>query len=64
MKVKDLIYFLEGFRDEEEIYFLPNNSCYPEDFSENFRRGVEIRSFWGDNFKGTVLISDGQVGGC
>lgn len=64
MKVSDLIDLLEGLKPDEEIYFLPTNSYYPEDFSEDVRRKVEIRSFWGENFKGTIISSDGQVGGC
>lgn len=64
MKAKDLIEILEGLRENEEVYFLPNNSDYPEEFTFDVRRNVEIRAFWGDDFKGTLLVSDGQVGGC
>lgn len=63
MKAKDLIELLEGLRPDEEVFFLPNNSYYPEDFSERVRRNGNIRSFWGPDYKATIIFSDGQVGG-
>lgn len=63
MKAKDLIELLESLREDEEVYFLAENSHYPEDFSKSFRRGVEIRAFWGKDKNGTILVSGGQVGG-
>ena len=63
MKVKDLIYILEDLHPDDEVYFLPANSCYPEDFSDESARKMEIRSFWGSDFSGYILKSDGQVGG-
>ena len=63
MKAKDLIDMLGYLDPEEEVYFLPENSSYPEDFDGNVERNIEIRSFWGSDFKGTLLISDGQIGG-
>ena len=63
MKVKDLIEILECLKEDEEILFLPENSHYPEDFSDIIRRDVVINSFWGDDYKATILYSDGQVGG-
>lgn len=63
MKVKDLIDILEGLDENEEVYFLPTNSYYPEDFSDDVRRNMNINSFWGGGHKATILFSDGQVGG-
>ena len=63
MKVKDLIEILEGLKEDEEILFLPENSSYQEDFSDETRRNVGIRSFWGKDYKATILISGEQVGG-
>ncbi len=63
MKVRDLVEILENLPQEDEIYFLPENSNYPEDFGYGVRRNMEIRAFWGSDFKGTIMYSEGQVGG-
>lgn len=63
MKVKELIELLEGFDENEEVLFLPNNSYYPEDFSKQFSKDAYIRAFWGSDYHATVLFSGEQVGG-
>ena len=63
MQASELIEILEGLRPDEEVFFLPNNSSYPEDFSGFIRRNVNIRAFWGPDYKATIIFSDGQVGG-
>lgn len=63
MKAKDLIEILESLDENEEILFLPTNSYYPEDFSDDVHSNVTIRAFWGADYKATVLYSDGQAGG-
>ena len=64
MKAKELIEILEGLKPDEDVFFLPENSYYPEEFTYEIRRNVEIRAFLGSDFKGTIITSDGQVGGC
>lgn len=63
MKVRDLVEILENLPQEDQIYFCPTNSSYPEEFSCEVRRNVEIRAFWGSDFEATILYSEGQVGG-
>ena len=63
MKVKELISILEDVNQESEILFKPANSDYPESFDGIIREGVNIHSFFGPDFKATVLMSGGQAGG-
>ncbi len=63
MKAKDLISVLEDLNPETDVYFKPQNSSYPEDFTGYVRENITIRAFWGPDFKGAILTSDGQVGG-
>lgn len=63
MTARELIEILEDLNPETEVYFLPSNSCYPEDFSDGQPEKRNIRSFWGEDFTGAIIHSDGQIGG-
>ena len=62
MKAKELITLLEGLNPESEVFFLPANGMYVQDFSPSFKQDVNIRALFGDDRKGVVIGSGGQVG--
>lgn len=60
MTVGELKELLEGYVDNTQVVFLPDNSDYVEDI-----RGLKrktISSMWGNDFEAVVIRSDGQAG--
>jgi len=62
MKAQELITLLQGLNPESEVFFLPANGMYVQDFSPYFLQEMDIRGFFGGEMKGTVINSGGQVG--
>lgn len=63
MKAHELISILEDLNPDTEVYFLPANGMYAQDFAPYVKENVTIHAFFGNDFKGAVIGSGGQVGG-
>lgn len=61
MTVRELIEELEEFGGDMEVVFEPSNSHYVDSIRETLIER-EISSFYGEDRKAVVIVSDGQTG--
>ena len=61
MTVRELIEELEEFDGDMEVVFKPSNSNYVDSIRE-MPIEREISSFYGEDRKAVVILSDGQTG--
>lgn len=60
MTVRELIEELENYDGNMEVVMKPSNSMYVEEIQGMGKR--TIRSFYGQDRNGLIILSDGQTG--
>ena len=61
MKVRELISMLENCNQDSEVLLLTSNSSYVCSIGR-VRENANVRSFWGKDFKGTIVMCNEQIG--